>query len=95
MKSVWKIIRALYGTRDAAMNWATEYGNTLKRAGFEQGKSSPCLFFNKALDVTIMVHGDDFVAIGDPKHLKATEEALRSKYNIKTETLRGCAGDNK
>jgi hypothetical protein len=85
----------MHGTRDAAMNWATEYGETLKKAGFVQGKSSPCLFFNRSLDVTIMVHGDDFVAIGNPKHLQATEDALRSKYKIKTETLGGCAGDKK
>ena len=90
-----KLRASMYGTRDAAMNWATEYGETLKKAGFVQGKSSPCLFFNRSLDVTIMVHGDDFVAIGNPKHLQATEDALRSKYKIKTETLGGCAGDKK
>ena len=36
-----------------------------------------------------MVHGDESVAIGDPKHLKANDEALRRKYKFKTETL-GC-----
>ena len=34
-----------------------------------------------------MVHGDDFVAVGDPKSLAETEAALSKKYNIKTETL--------
>ena len=34
------------------------------------------------------------MAIGDPKILKATEEALHSKYNIKTETL-SCNIDDK
>ena len=34
-----------------------------------------------------MVHGDDFAAIGDPKHLEATEDALRNKYNLKTDAL--------
>ena len=42
----------------------------------------------------VMLHGYDFVAIGDPKHLEATEVALRSKYKIKTQTL-GCGIEDK
>ena len=33
-----------------------------------------------------MVHGDYFVAVGDPKYLADTEAALRKKYKLKTET---------
>ena len=66
----------MYGTRDAAMNWAAEYCGTLIKAGFEQGKTSPCLFFHPVTKITIMVHGDDFVAVGDPKHLETTEQAF-------------------
>ncbi|MDP7559816.1 MAG: reverse transcriptase domain-containing protein, partial [Planctomycetota bacterium] len=39
-----KLKVSMYGTRDAALNWATEYGDTLKAAGFKQGVSSPCIF---------------------------------------------------
>ena len=85
----------MYGTRDAAMNWATEYGSTLKKAGFVQGRTSPCLFFNRNKNVAIMVHGDDFVAVGDPVHLADTEAALREKYKLKTETLSNETGDAK
>ena len=42
-----------------------------------------------------MVHGDDFVAVGDPTHLASTEAALREKYKIKTETLGFAEGDVK
>ena len=84
---------SMYGTRDAAMNWAVEYGETLKKAGFKQGKHSACLFFNETTGVAIMVHGDDFVAVGAPEHLATTEAALAQKYKIKTETLGTDAGD--
>ena len=77
----------MYGTRDAAMNGATEYGKTLKAAGDVQGRTSPCLFFRKGKNVTVMVHGDDFVAVGDPDHLESTKAALSNKYKIKTEVL--------
>ena len=55
---------SMYGTRDAALNWANEYSDTFKQAGFTQGASNTCLFHNKKLEVSVMVHGDDFVAIG-------------------------------
>ena len=90
-----KLRVSMYGTRDAAMNWATEYGSTLKKAGFVQGRTSPCLFFNRHKNVAIMVHGDDFVAVGDPVHLADTEAALREKYKLKTETLSNETGDAK
>ena len=78
---------SMYGTRDAALNWATEYGETLKDAGYRQGTTNPCLFRNDEKDVTIIVHGDDFVAIGSAEHLVETEEALKEKYKIKVEKL--------
>ena len=39
-----KLLMSMYGTRDAALNWATEYGDTLRAAGYVQGKGNPCLF---------------------------------------------------
>ena len=86
---------SMYGTRDAAMNWATGYGETLKKAGLVQGKSSACLFYHAAKDVAVMSHGDDFVAVGNPKHLAETESALSEKYIIKTEMLGADTGDVK
>ena len=86
---------SMYGTRDAALNWANEYGDTLKAAGFKQGVANPCLFWNPATDVAIMVHGDDFVGVGSPEDLKATREVLNDKYKIKVETLGGGTEDTK
>ena len=90
-----KLRVSMYGTRDAAMNWANEYAETLRAAGFVQGKTSPCLFYHAGKDVAIMVHGDDFVAVGDPAHLAETEKALRDKYKIKTELLGSAKEDMK
>ena len=90
----WGKLRAsVDGSRDAAMNWATEYGETLKAAGYVQGKTSPCLFFHRGKNVTVMVHMDDFVAVGDPDDLESSKAALSHKYKIKTEVLGGAAKD--
>ena len=77
----------MYGTRDAALNWSLEYAATLRAAGFVQGKANPCLFFNESLNVAVMVHGDDFVAVGPRKNLGETKKALEDKYKLKTQEL--------
>ena len=84
-----KLMMSMYGTRDAALNWALEYGDTLKAAGYEQGLANPCLFDHRSLDVSVMVHGDDFVAVGPDKHLEDIKSTLSEKYKIKIEQLGG------
>ena len=82
-----KLMMSMYGTRDAALNWALEYGDTLREAGYTRGKSNPCLFYNQDIDVAIMVHGDDFVVVGPDRHLDKVSKTLGDKYKIKVENL--------
>ena len=84
-----KLRVSMYGTRDAALNWALEYAGTLIAAGYKQGLANPCLFYNLEKDVTIVVHGDDFMCVGHEHFLGEVEAALKEKYKIKTEKL-GC-----
>ncbi len=78
---------SMYGTRDAALNWSLEYASTLLASGYVQGKANPCLFHNAAIGVSVMVHGDGFVAVGPEDKLKDTRKTLEQKYKIKTEKL--------
>ena len=80
---------SMYGTRDAALNWSLEYGDTLRAAGYVQGRANPCLFSHGELGVSVMVHGDDFIAVGPDKNLQSTVKTLEDKYRLKTEKL-GC-----
>jgi hypothetical protein len=89
-----KLKMSMYGTRDAALNWSLEYAETLRAGGYVQGKSNPCLFHNSKLGVSVMVHGDDFVAVGPRKHLVETRSTLESKYKLKVETLGNEKGDS-
>ena len=52
-----------------------------------QGRSSTCVFHHEAKVVSVLVHGADFVAVGDPKCFAETDAGLSKKYNIKHETL--------
>ena len=73
---------SMYGTRDAALNWSVEYGETLKAAGFRQEVVNFCLLVHEKKGITIMVHGDEFAAIGLEKDSVVAEKALADKYKI-------------
>ena len=66
----------MYGTRDAAVNWSAEYTAILLTNGFVQGQHSPCFFLHPTTGVSIMVHGDDFIAVGNTKGLLAARKTL-------------------
>ena len=48
---------SLYGTRDAAQNWAATYARFLKKLGFRQDKTSTCNFVHVQRDIKPTVHG--------------------------------------
>lgn len=87
------LLMSMYGTRDAALNWALEYGENLKNAGYALGKSNPCIFHHKDTCVTIMVHGDDFGSVGKPEHVKEVRDAFEQKYKMKVDMLGNGEGE--
>ena len=78
---------SMYGTRDAAINWHEEYAETLRQSGYVRGIANPCLFYNSKTDVSVMVHGDDFLATGDGKAVGGLKTVLSNAYKVKVETL--------
>ncbi len=44
---VGKLNLSLYGTRDAAMNWAKTYTDVMVALGFTVGRSNPCNFYHE------------------------------------------------
>ena len=41
-----KLVKSMYGTRDAAQNWEEEYSQFMEESGFARGVSSPCVFLS-------------------------------------------------
>ena len=78
---------SLYGTRDAAQNWAKEYTSFLKECGFTIGKVSPCNFSHPEKELALTVHGDDFTVTGPTTSLKWLQKKMEAKYEIKTDML--------
>ena len=81
---VAKLNLSLYGTRDAAMNWANKVNEVMELAGFVRGTASPCNFYHKAKRISVTVHGDDFTFTGREKDFKWFEEMLARNFEIKT-----------
>ena len=71
-----KLTRCLYGTRDAGAIWEECYTSCLIDMGFVQGKASPCSFWHSGWKVSVVVHGDDFTALGTDESLEKYEKGL-------------------
>ena len=73
---------AMYGTRSAARSWQKEFGQTLRDAGFVQGKSNPCLSRHPGRCIRTFVYGDDFVSSADVEARSRLQTLLEHTYNI-------------
>ena len=82
-----KLNFSMYGTRDAAQNWANEYATMLVDIGFTQGKASPCVLYHAQRKIRSFVHGDDYVSSATPPQLEWLKQELEKKYQIKTQWL--------
>ena len=61
---VGKLEKSIYGTRDAALNWAEAYTKVVIAMGYKKSLSSPCRFHHDGWDLSTVVHGDDFFIEG-------------------------------
>ena len=61
---VGKLVRCMYGTRDAGAIWESCYASCLTKMGFVQGKASTCCVEHPTSGVNVVVHGGDFTALG-------------------------------
>ena len=87
--TVGKLERCMYGTRDAGAIWESCYVDCLVNLGFVQGNASPCCFWHPDWKVSVVVHGDDFTALGTDAALDKYEEGLRKSFECK---IRGRLG---
>ena len=78
---------SLYGTRDAALNWARTYSKLLTDNGFVTGKHSAQNFYHPHRDIVLTCHGDDFTAAGTENQLLWLKKVFHTAYDCKTEFL--------
>ena len=57
---VGKILKAMYGTRDAPAVWQEEIRALVTSMNFTQSRINPCVYYNRERDLRVNVHVDDF-----------------------------------
>ena len=91
-----KLLHWLYGFRPAAQAWESHYSGNLEEAGFRRGIASPVVFWHPELDISCVVHGDDFTFVSECKGLDYVEELMKKWYEVKVKARLGPdSGDDK
>ena len=81
-----KLVKSMYGTRDASAIWQKSYTELLIRAGFAKNQAWPSCFYHEGYGgIRVLVHGDDFVVLADDAGQKYLEDTLRSKYDLRVD----------
>ena len=66
-KKYWKLLKAIYGLKQASRKWKQRLHNTLIRLGFKQTQSDDCLYILKNNDkiiLIVLVYVDDIAIMG-------------------------------
>ena len=59
----------------------------MKANGFKVGQYNPCTYFHPGHDLRALVHGDDFVAVGDRHDCEWFKAKLGGRFEIKTKLV--------
>ena len=59
-----KLLKSMYGTRDAAQCWDALCEEVMTAIGFDVGVYSPCVYHHKEKEAICVRHGDDFILLG-------------------------------
>jgi hypothetical protein len=78
-----RLVRCLYGTRDAPKRWEAFLAEQLVTLGFAKGRASPCCYFHARLKVRCIVHGDDFVLSGGAAALDEVKRGMHERFLLK------------
>ena len=68
----------MYGTQDASSVWQETYTELLEQNGITHGHAWPAVFCSKSRDIKLLVHGDDFLVLGDEDAQNFPESLLRN-----------------
>ncbi|CAK9071194.1 Copia protein [Durusdinium trenchii] len=86
---VAKLMRSMYGTQDASKIFEEDYQGWLKQNGGTFCSLCPAIFRFEERGLLGLVHGDDFLVVGEYAQLRWLDGILNKKYTAKWENLVG------
>ena len=81
---------SLYGTRDAATNFQKEVRELMTKLGFQQSQYNASLYHHPKSRVQVLVHGDDFVAVGRRREVENFKTKLAERVKVKNKIIGPC-----
>ena len=72
----------MYGTREAASAWAEKVNEVMTNHGFMRSMFSPCIYVHTIRGVEVMVHGDDFISVGEEEDLVWMKGSLEEEFEL-------------
>jgi hypothetical protein len=84
-----RLVKALYGLKDAPRLWFETISGELREIGFQQSVSDQCLFFRLLPEGThiILLHVDDMQSTGHSKSMNELRERLKKRFRKITENI--------
>ena len=77
---VAKLVRSLYGTRDAPQIWQDHLRRSLQNLGFREAVSTPGVFVHQQRGLELCVHVDDLMVVGARHQLEWLRGRLEQQY---------------
>ena len=78
---------SMYGTREAAATWQEKVNEVMTSLNFEQSLYNPCLYINKLYNIETMIHGYDFMSVGEQQSLTWFRKGLENEFELKTSVI--------
>ena len=84
---IGRLIKSLYGTRDAPQRWAAECAGTLEKLGFVESRVVPSVFVHVERDTLLTLHVDDFLVSAEEDQLVWLRDSLKQHYELKAQII--------
>ena len=85
---VGKLVKAMYGTRDAPQIWGDLVQETMTSLGMQSSMIQPSVYFHVSKKLVVVTHVDDFLCVGPEENLTWLFEGLSAKFEM-TKTIVG------
>ena len=84
-KFVGKLVKALYGTRDAPLAWQLVVKGDMRALGFQECKVANGVFTHRVRDLRAVAHVDDFLVSGESQDLAWFRSEMAKTYELKVQ----------
>ena len=84
-----KLLRTLYGCKDAGQNFEFTVTDVCTDGGYAQGIASPCIYYCSKNSVRVVVHSDDFFVLGTRATTLLFRNTLAKHFSVKDRGVLG------